>query len=63
MTRFLALDLGEARIGVALSDASGFLASPYTTLHVSRDEEQTLAAIQTPDRLRLRPRLWLLVCL
>lgn len=46
MTRFLALDLGEARIGVALSDASGFLASPYITLHVSRDEEQTLAAIR-----------------
>ncbi|MBA2393011.1 MAG: Holliday junction resolvase RuvX [Ktedonobacteraceae bacterium] len=46
MTRFLALDLGEARIGVALSDATGFLASPYVTLHVSRAEEQTLTAIR-----------------
>ena len=45
MTRFLALDLGEARIGVALSDATGFLASPYTTLHTSRDEGQVFAAI------------------
>jgi len=42
----MALDVGEARIGVALSDAGGFLASPYTTLRVSRDELQTRAAIQ-----------------
>jgi putative holliday junction resolvase len=46
MTRLLALDVGEARIGVALSDATGFLASPYTTLHVSQAEGQTLADIQ-----------------
>jgi putative Holliday junction resolvase len=42
----MALDVGEARIGVALSDASGFLASPYTTLHTTRDETATWAAIQ-----------------
>jgi putative Holliday junction resolvase len=46
MTRWMALDVGEARIGVALSDPGGFLASPYTTLRVSRDELQTWAAIQ-----------------
>src|SRR5690349_22966815 len=46
MTRFLALDVGEARIGVAVSDATGFLASPYTTLQVSRREEETWEAIQ-----------------
>jgi len=46
MARLLALDVGEARIGVAISDATGFLASPYTTLHVSRDEAQTWRAIQ-----------------
>src|SRR5437868_3952724 len=46
MTRLMALDIGDARIGVALSDASGILASPYTTLHVSRDETQTWEAIQ-----------------
>jgi putative Holliday junction resolvase len=42
----MALDVGEARIGVALSDADGFLASPYTTLHTTRDETATWAAIQ-----------------
>ncbi|TMF42526.1 MAG: Holliday junction resolvase RuvX [Chloroflexi bacterium] len=46
MARLMALDVGDARIGVAISDASGFLASPYITLHVSRDEAQTRAAIQ-----------------
>jgi putative holliday junction resolvase len=37
----MALDVGEARIGVAISDFSGFLASPYTTLHVSRSQSET----------------------
>lgn len=46
MTRLMALDVGEVRIGVAVSDALRFLASPYTTIHVSRDETQTWAAIQ-----------------
>ena len=46
MTRLMALDVGEARIGVAVSDSTGFLASPYTTLYVSRDEAQVWAAIQ-----------------
>jgi putative Holliday junction resolvase len=42
----MALDVGEARIGVAISDASAFLASPYTILRVSRNEAQNWAAIQ-----------------
>jgi putative holliday junction resolvase len=46
MARLMALDVGEARIGIAVSDATGVLASPYTTLRVSRDETQTYAAIQ-----------------
>ncbi|HKV59933.1 MAG TPA: Holliday junction resolvase RuvX [Ktedonobacteraceae bacterium] len=46
MTRLMALDVGSVRIGVALSDASGFLASPYTTLRVSHDETQTWEALQ-----------------
>jgi putative holliday junction resolvase len=50
MKRLLALDVGEARIGVAVSDAMGLLASPYTTLHVDRgggtDEAKVWAAIQ-----------------
>ena len=46
MAVWLALDVGDARIGVAISDATGFLASPYTTLHVNRDESQTWKAVQ-----------------
>src|SRR5438094_1341254 len=45
MTRLMALDVGEVRIGVAVSDASGFLASPYTTLYVSRNETKTWESI------------------
>jgi putative Holliday junction resolvase len=33
--RVLALDVGERRIGVAVSDISRVLASPYTTLHAT----------------------------
>ncbi len=46
MARLMALDVGEARIGVAVCDARGFLASPYTTLHVTRDEKQTWMSIR-----------------
>jgi putative Holliday junction resolvase len=46
MARLMALDVGEARIGVAVCDAREVLASPYTTLHVTRDETQTFAAIR-----------------
>jgi putative Holliday junction resolvase len=46
MARLMALDVGDARIGVAVCDATGFLASPYTTIHVTRDEQQTLTTIQ-----------------
>jgi putative Holliday junction resolvase len=46
MARLLALDVGEVRIGVAVSDATGILASPYATLRASRDERQTWQEIQ-----------------
>ena len=46
MARLMALDVGGARIGIAVSDATGFLASPYTTLYITRDEAQTWKAIQ-----------------
>jgi len=46
MARLMALDVGEARIGVAICDSIGFLASPYTTLHITCNEEQTWKAIQ-----------------
>lgn len=44
--RYMALDVGEVRIGVAVSDYGGFLASPYTTLYVSRNEARTYEEIQ-----------------
>ena len=46
MARLMALDVGEARIGVAVCDAMGIIASPYTTLHVTRDESRTWTEIQ-----------------
>ena len=46
MARLMALDVGEARIGVAVCDSTGFLASPYTTIHVTRDPTQTWTTIQ-----------------
>jgi putative Holliday junction resolvase len=46
MTRLMALDVGDARIGVAVSDATRLLASPYTTLHVPHDEAQLWNALQ-----------------
>ena len=46
MTRLMALDVGAARIGVAVSDATRLLASPYTTLRVSHDETQVWDALQ-----------------
>ncbi len=42
--RYLGLDIGERRIGVALSDATGHLASPLTTLN-ARSEPQVLEQI------------------
>lgn len=43
--RVLALDLGEKRIGVALSDRLGWLATPLTVLSCSSREAE-LAAIE-----------------
>ncbi len=39
--RILAVDFGEARIGLALSDPTGTIASPLTTLHIKDKGEQT----------------------
>ncbi|GER82656.1 MAG: Holliday junction resolvase RuvX [Thermogemmatispora sp.] len=46
MARILALDVGEARIGVAVSDASQILASPYTTLEVGGNEARLWEALR-----------------
>jgi putative Holliday junction resolvase len=42
--RVLGLDVGGRRIGVALSDASGYLASPLTTIE-ARPQERAIARI------------------
>jgi putative Holliday junction resolvase len=46
MPRLMALDVGQVRIGVALSDPDGFLASPVTTLHVTHDKLQLWDTLQ-----------------
>lgn len=46
MSRLIALDVGEVRVGVAVSDVGGMLASPYTTFHVTRDRSQLWASIR-----------------
>jgi putative Holliday junction resolvase len=43
--RVLALDLGSKRIGVAVSDATGLLASPLTTVHRTGDRVAEHSAI------------------
>jgi putative Holliday junction resolvase len=40
MTRAVALDLGTRRIGVALSDSDGTVATPYETVHRSGDRRR-----------------------
>ena len=50
MTRVLAVDLGERRIGLALSDPSGTLASPLRTLDVTGDPEHDRLAIVSAAR-------------
>jgi putative Holliday junction resolvase len=43
-TRCLGLDVGERRIGLAISDTSGRLATPYTAIN-RRGQEKDIAAI------------------
>jgi putative Holliday junction resolvase len=50
VTRVLAVDLGERRIGLALSDPSGTLASPLRTLEASGDPERDRLAIVSAAR-------------
>ncbi|MEK6569166.1 MAG: Holliday junction resolvase RuvX [candidate division NC10 bacterium] len=46
MTRYLGLDLGTRRIGVAVSDELGFTAQPLPTLE-PRSEDEALVAIRS----------------
>ena len=43
--RSLGLDIGDRRIGVALSDPEGILASPFTIINRSKDERLDIEAI------------------
>jgi putative pre-16S rRNA nuclease len=43
--RLLALDLGQARIGVAVCDEAGLLTTPLTVVHRHATREQDFAAI------------------
>jgi putative Holliday junction resolvase len=50
VSRVLAVDLGERRIGLALSDSSGTLASPLRTLEVTGDPDRDRLAIVSAAR-------------
>ena len=45
IVRFLGIDYGERRIGLALSDVSGTLATPWRTVVVSGSAEQRLTSL------------------
>jgi putative Holliday junction resolvase len=44
--RFLGVDLGTRRIGIAISDPKGVLATPYATLPRSNDEYDAAAIVE-----------------
>jgi putative Holliday junction resolvase len=46
MTRFLGIDLGGRRIGLALADDDGAAAQPLTTLRRGRDNDADAAALR-----------------
>lgn len=46
MTRYVGIDLGSRRIGLALSDSKGRIATPFMTLNRSSDEQDALAIVE-----------------
>jgi putative holliday junction resolvase len=50
--RLMSIDLGEVRVGIAVSDPGQVLASPAETLHVPRDQDGPLtdALVNAADR-------------
>jgi putative Holliday junction resolvase len=46
VSRILAVDWGERRVGVALSDPSGTLASPLPTIYTSSETETVRAVVE-----------------
>ena len=55
MNRSLGIDLGEARIGLAISDELGMLAHPLETIHLKETAEPVsrIAAIVERDRIEM----------
>jgi putative Holliday junction resolvase len=45
--RVVGIDLGERRIGIAVSDPSGTLARPFGTIERGRSDEEAVAALCT----------------
>ena len=52
--RTLAIDLGARRIGLALSDAGGKLATPYDVIHVTHPDQAIYPILQLIDREEVR---------
>ena len=50
MTRSLGIDFGEKRIGLALSDPTGTVASPLSTIHRRRGKRVPLRAVEEVAR-------------
>lgn len=46
MPRYLGVDLGTRRIGIAISDPRGTIATPYATLPRSNDEYDAAAIVE-----------------
>ena len=51
--RILAIDPGEKRIGVAICDPTGTIASPLTVLNISRAQSMLPPLLISPFRIRL----------
>ncbi len=60
--RVVGVDLGERRIGVAVSDGTGTLASPRCTIERSGDDAADLAARWRPWSRRWGPGAWWWAC-
>ena len=54
MTRSLGLDIGDKRIGVALSDAEGILASPFTIINRTDDRTDVEAIINIVNQQQVK---------
>ena len=53
MQRILGIDLGEARIGLAISDELGMLAHPLETIHVKNTPDPVARIAQILDREKI----------